>query len=76
MTDLDKPIDIDGRQTTLRKEWGAANASLMKLHTNTIDRGHEDTGHCMLVFRPGQVSASVPISPETYQSVESGTAWQ
>ncbi len=73
---LDQSIEVDGRSTTLRQEWGASNARLQKGHSVRIGQGQKDDGHWILVDRPHQVPAQFPVSPETYYDIQSGKAWQ
>ena len=67
---IDEPIDVDGRTSTIRKEWGAANAELYQTHS-----GNEATSWHVLVFRQGQTSLDFNVSQEVYDSIQSGSAW-
>jgi hypothetical protein len=66
---LDESIEVDGRSTTPRQELGASNAQLQKCHSVRIGQGRKDDSYWILVYRPRQVSAQFPVSPETYYDI-------
>ena len=67
---MDNPIEIDGRATTLRKEWGASNAHLWR----ELCREEAISWH-VTVHRLGRDSVDFRVSQEVYESIESGRAW-
>ena len=67
---IDEPIKVDGRETTLRKEWGGSNAHLQQLRS-----GEEVTGWHVIVHREEGAAADFRVSREVYASIESGQAW-
>ena len=66
---LDELVDVDGRASTIREEWGTSNAFLQRsLNQN------EATGW-QVVFRAAKDPLALNVSREVHGSVQSGLAW-